>query len=62
MAKAESTVRNNLDCLNVDFMRSLVKQYTELVSKHCYDVIPYSLCQSFRHILVYNREIIPKYL
>ncbi|OWR46148.1 Cell division cycle protein 16 [Danaus plexippus plexippus] len=30
MAKAESTVRNNLDCLNVDFMRSLVKQYTEL--------------------------------
>ncbi|CAG9580060.1 unnamed protein product [Danaus chrysippus] len=30
MAKAESAVRNNLDCLNVDFMRSLVKQYTEL--------------------------------
>ncbi|XP_045449323.1 cell division cycle protein 16 homolog [Melitaea cinxia] len=30
MAKAESTARNNVDCLNVDFMRSLVKQYSEL--------------------------------
>ncbi|CAH0723965.1 unnamed protein product, partial [Brenthis ino] len=30
MAKAESATRNNVDCLNVDFMRSLVKQYTEL--------------------------------
>lgn len=32
MAKAESTTRNSADCLNVDFMRSLVKQYTELVN------------------------------
>ncbi|XP_045496560.1 cell division cycle protein 16 homolog [Colias croceus] len=30
MAKAESCPRNNVDCLNVDFMRSLVKQYSEL--------------------------------
>ncbi|CAH2234431.1 jg6108 [Pararge aegeria aegeria] len=30
MAKAESATRNNVDCLNVDFMRSLVKQYSEL--------------------------------
>ncbi|CAH2085812.1 unnamed protein product [Euphydryas editha] len=30
MAKAESTARTNVDCLNVDFMRSLVKQYSEL--------------------------------
>ncbi|XP_050349089.1 cell division cycle protein 16 homolog isoform X2 [Nymphalis io] len=29
MAKLESTTRN-VDCLNVDFMRSLVKQYSEL--------------------------------
>ncbi|XP_064072461.1 cell division cycle protein 16 homolog [Vanessa tameamea] len=30
MAKSESTTRNNVDSLNVDFMRSLVKQYSEL--------------------------------
>ncbi|XP_034828682.1 cell division cycle protein 16 homolog [Maniola hyperantus] len=30
MAKAESAARNNVECLNVDFMRSLVKQYSEL--------------------------------
>ncbi|CAK1543833.1 unnamed protein product [Leptosia nina] len=30
MAKAESCTRNSVECLNVDFMRSLVKQYSEL--------------------------------
>ncbi|XP_045767268.1 cell division cycle protein 16 homolog isoform X2 [Maniola jurtina] len=30
MAKAESAARNNVESLNVDFMRSLVKQYSEL--------------------------------
>ncbi|CAK1579084.1 unnamed protein product [Parnassius mnemosyne] len=30
MAKVDSTGRGNPDCLNVDFMRSLVKQYSEL--------------------------------
>ncbi|KAI8421173.1 hypothetical protein MSG28_008244, partial [Choristoneura fumiferana] len=30
MAKAESTSRSGVEGLNVDFMRSLVKQYSEL--------------------------------
>lgn len=38
MAKAESIGRSTEECLNVDFMRSLVKQYSELVSsiRSCY--------------------------
>lgn len=50
MAKVESIGRSSPDCLNVDFMRSLVKQFSELVNNYSPYFLLYCLFYSYYDI------------